>query len=170
MRITDVLLCEQDISACAWWWDSGPGSRSGWDEPGPHQGPWVRFLWKSLWTQRQNQLSFLFQPHHVWDRGGEVTNDKIYQPSIQASRPISFHLLLPSFRWWFQLTQRRWVNFRHSVSLSVSALWISACRWPTSFCPANRPSRVSTTGTSTETLEALTFNQPLTAFFYIGLK
>ena len=64
-----LCVCEQDICACAWRWDSGPVSRSGWDEP--HQGPGSRLLWKSLWTQRQNQLPVLLQPHHVWDWGGD---------------------------------------------------------------------------------------------------
>lgn len=69
-------FCGQDICACAWRWDSGPSSRSGWDEPGPYQRPWGCLLWKSLWTQRQNQLSILLQPHHVWDWGGAQTHKK----------------------------------------------------------------------------------------------
>lgn len=145
-------LCEQDIGACAWRRSSGPGSRSGWDEPGPRQGPWGRLLWKSLWIQRQNQLSILLQPHHVWDWGGALRlrkNYLVYQPTNQDLRLIAV-LLPPSFRWWFQPTRRKWVSFRRSVSLSVSVLWTSACHWLTSCCPANRPSRASTTGTSTE--------------------
>lgn len=141
-------LCEQDIGACAWRWGSRAGIRSGWDEP--HQGPRGRLLRKSLWTQRQNQLSILLQPHHVWDWRGvltQKTNDLVYHLIKIPDQSPSFP---PCLRWWFQPTQRRWNSFRRSVWLSVSVLWTSTCRSPISSCPANRPSRASITGTSTE--------------------
>lgn len=125
-------LCEQDISACTWRWGSGPSSWSEWHEPGPHQGPWCRLLWKSLWIQRQNELSFFLQPHHVWDWGGVLAHRKtrhipVYKPSQPSMFLLASPLLPVCFRWWFQPTQRRCVSFRSSVSLSVSVLWTSAC-------------------------------------------